>query len=177
MSTCTRARALAVCTVAVTGIVGVGCTSALSSRSADAPSPASDTATVAYGRMPRTHISDAVASLTPQDIETSHALSVEDLLRGRLAGVQVSRTTSGQLQIRIRGISSFQPGANEPLIVIDGLPVPGVGGSSALDGISPYDIARLDVLKDAGATAAYGVQGANGVIIVTTKRASMASRP
>ena len=171
-----RARAFAVCTVAVTGIIGVGCTSAPSSRFVEGPSPAPDTATIAYGRMARTRITDAVASLTPQDIENARARSVEDLLRGRLAGVQVFRTSSGQLQIRIRGTSSFQTGASEPLIVIDGMPVPSYGGSSALDSISPYDIARIDVLKDGGATAAYGVQGANGVIVVTTKGARTASR-
>jgi TonB-dependent SusC/RagA subfamily outer membrane receptor len=126
--------------------------------------------------MARTRITDAVASLTPRDIENARARSVEDLLRGRVAGMQVSRNAAGQLEIRIRGISSFQPGANEPLVVIDGMAVPSYYGSSALDGISPYDIDRIDVLKDGGATAAYGLQGSNGVIIVTTKRARTASR-
>lgn len=171
-----RDRALAMCAVGLTVVVGVGCASAPSSRSAAVPRPAADTATIAYGRIARTRITDAVASLTPRDVENARARSVEDLLRGRVAGMQVSRNAAGQLQIRIRGTSSFQPGASEPLVVIDGMPVPSYNGTSVLDDISPYDIERIDVLKDAGATAAYGVQGGNGVIIVTTKRARTASR-
>jgi TonB-dependent SusC/RagA subfamily outer membrane receptor len=118
-----------------------------------------------------------VASLSPTDIENARALRMEDLIQGRIAGLQVSRSPSGQLMLRIRGTSTFQSGASEPLIVIDGTAVPAFGASNALDSISPSDVARIDVLKDAGATAIYGVQAANGVIIVTTKRARAASSP
>jgi TonB-dependent SusC/RagA subfamily outer membrane receptor len=118
----------------------------------------------------RARLTDAVSSLGPDDLEKGHALRMEDLIQGRLPGVQISRTASGRLMIRIRGTASFQPGGSEPLIVIDGMATPAFGGSSALDSISPSDVERIDVLKDAGAAAIYGAQGANGVIIVTTKR-------
>jgi TonB-dependent SusC/RagA subfamily outer membrane receptor len=128
--------------------------------------------------MTRTRVTDAVASLSPTDIENARALRMEDLIQGRIAGLQVSRSPSGQLLLRIRGTSTFQSGASEPLIVIDGTAVPAAfGASNALDSISPSEVARIDVLKDAGATAIYGIQAANGVIIVTTKRAREASSP
>jgi TonB-dependent SusC/RagA subfamily outer membrane receptor len=132
---------------------------------------------MAYGRTTRTRVTDAVASLSPTDIENARALRMEDLIQGRIAGLQVSRSPSGQLLLRIRGTSTFQSGASEPLIVIDGTAVSAFGASNALDSISPSDVARIDVLKDAGATAIYGIQAANGVIIVTTKRARAASSP
>jgi TonB-dependent starch-binding outer membrane protein SusC len=176
MSTRSGARALAAWVVALSSILGAGCASAPVSRSAGVSRPP-DTVTVAYGRTARTRVTDAVASLSPDDIENARALRIEDLIQGRVAGLQVSRNASGRLVLRIRGISTFQSGASEPLIVIDGMALPGLGGSSALDGISPADVARIDVLKDAGATAIYGVQAANGVIIVTTKRARSASSP
>jgi TonB-dependent SusC/RagA subfamily outer membrane receptor len=127
--------------------------------------------------MARARLTDAVASLGPNDLGNGHALRMEDLIQGRVSGVQVSRSASGRLMIRIRGAASFQSGGSEPLIVIDGMAAPAFGGSSALDSISPSDVERIDVLKDAGAAAIYGAQGANGVIIVTTKRAHSSSAP
>jgi TonB-dependent SusC/RagA subfamily outer membrane receptor len=177
MSTRTGARALVVCTAALAGLAGAGCMSAPSSRVATGPTPGSDSVTVAYGRMARARLTDAVASLGPDDIGRDHALRMEDLIQGRVSGVQVSRSASGRLMIRIRGAASFQSGGSEPLIVIDGMPMPPFGGSSALDSLSPSDVERIDVLKDAGAAAIYGAQGANGVIIVTTKRARSSSAP
>jgi len=75
----------------------------------------------------------------------------------------------GDVSLRIRGTRSLH-GDNEPLLVIDGVPAHGAIGA-ALAGLVPRDIARIDVLKDAGSTAIYGIQGANGVILITTKRA------
>jgi TonB-dependent SusC/RagA subfamily outer membrane receptor len=164
-------------TAALAGIVGMGCASAPSSRAAVAPPPVPDSVTVAYGRMARARLTDAVGSIASDDIEKGHAIRMEDLIQGRLSGVQVSRSASGRLMIRIRGAASLQPGGSEPLIVIDGITTPAYGGSSALDSLSPSDIARIDVLKDAGAAAIYGSQGANGVILVTTKRARGGSAP
>jgi TonB-dependent SusC/RagA subfamily outer membrane receptor len=83
-------------------------------------------------------------------------------------GLTVIRLPNGDISLRIRGDRSFQ-GDNEPLLVIDGRPVRGDIGA-ALAGLAPRDIERIDVLKDAGSTAIYGSQGANGVIIITTKR-------
>ncbi len=95
---------------------------------------------------------------------------VEQLLQGRIAGVQVVRTASGSYSVRIRGAgASF--GSGEPLYVVDGTPLSRTATlSDALAGISPAEIARIDVLKDAGSTAIYGVQGGNGVVLIKTKR-------
>jgi TonB-dependent SusC/RagA subfamily outer membrane receptor len=87
---------------------------------------------------------------------------VEDLLAARFPGVEVIGGGTGA-SVRVRGSTSLV-GNNEPLYVLDGMPV------SSLVGINPRDVARIEVLKDAGSTAAYGIRGANGVILITTKR-------
>ena len=107
------------------------------------------------------------SSVTSDDIERAPGQSLEELLQGRIAGVTVTRTADG-IAVRIRGQTSFM-GTNEPLYVLDGIPIqPGPNGS--LSGISPYDIESIEVLKDAVSTAMYGGRGANGVIVIKTKR-------
>jgi len=87
---------------------------------------------------------------------------------GRFPGVDVRRTADGGIAVRIRGATSIR-GSNEPLYVVDGIPIqPGPNGS--LTGINPHDIATIQVLKDPAETAMYGMRGANGVIVITTKR-------
>lgn len=96
----------------------------------------------------------------------NRAARAEELLEGRFPGVRVTRVGDG-FAVRIRGTSSVL-GDNEPLYVVDGSPVePGPGG--ALTGINPADIVRIEVLKDIGSTSFYGVRGANGVILITTR--------
>lgn len=108
------------------------------------------------------------AAVTSEDIARSLSEPIEMVLLGRFPGVLVTRTASGGVSVRIRGVSSFY-GSNEPLYVIDGTPIaPGPNG--ALSGINPYDIASIEVLKDPVDTALYGVRGANGVIVIKTKR-------
>ncbi len=89
------------------------------------------------------------------------------MLAGRFAGVDVMRAPNGEYAIRIRGVRSLT-GNDEPLIVVDGIPAP-PGLSNPLRDIAPASIQRIDVLKDAAATAIYGARGANGVILITTK--------
>jgi TonB-dependent SusC/RagA subfamily outer membrane receptor len=90
------------------------------------------------------------------------------VLSGRVAGVVVTRASDGGLAVRIRGSSSIA-GNNQPLYVLDGMPItPGPGGS--LTGLNPSDIESIKVLKDAAETALYGSRGANGVIVIKTKR-------
>lgn len=85
----------------------------------------------------------------------------------RFPGVVVSRTNDGGIAVRIRGTTSLI-GGNEPLYVVDGIPVqPGPNGS--LNGVNPYDIESIEVLKDPASTAMYGVRGANGVIVIKMK--------
>ena len=92
---------------------------------------------------------------------------LEKVLQGRVAGVTVIRTGEG-ISVRIRGGSSIY-GNNEPLYVLDGMPIqPGPNG--ALSGLNPYDIESIKVLKDAADTAMYGIRGANGVIVIKTKK-------
>lgn len=104
--------------------------------------------------------------VTAEDIARSPSEPIEKILEGRIAGVEVRQTRNG-LEVRIRGQTSLR-GDTAPLYVIDGVPIePGPGG--ALAGISAYDIESIRVLKDVADTSMYGVRGANGVIVVTTK--------
>jgi TonB-dependent SusC/RagA subfamily outer membrane receptor len=110
------------------------------------------------------------STVTSEDIDRSGGSdqSIEKVLQGRVAGVTVSRAADGGLAVRIRGVSSFY-GSNEPLYVLDGTPIaPGPNGS--LSGINPYDIESIKVLKDPAETSMYGMRGANGVIVITTKK-------
>jgi TonB-dependent SusC/RagA subfamily outer membrane receptor len=92
----------------------------------------------------------------------------EELLQGKFPGVVITRLPNGGLAVRIRGTNSLL-GSNEPLYVVDGMTIePGPGG--ALFGINPGDIEKITVLKDVGSTGLYGVRGANGVVVITTKR-------
>lgn len=108
------------------------------------------------------------SSVTSDDIQRSPGEPIEEVLQGRIAGVTVTRTANGGIAVRIRGQTSIL-GSNEPLYVLDGIPIqPGPDGS--LSGISVYDIESIEVLKDAVSTAMYGGRGANGVIVIKTKR-------
>ncbi|PYP15482.1 MAG: hypothetical protein DMD52_10310 [Gemmatimonadetes bacterium] len=107
-------------------------------------------------------------TVTSEDIERNPGQPIEKVLQGRFAGVEVSRTSDGGIAVRIRGAASFNASA-QPLYVVDGIPMqPGPNGS--LTGINPYDIESIQVLKDAADTAIYGMRGANGVIVIKTKR-------
>ncbi len=110
----------------------------------------------------------AVTTVIPSETD-ARVTRVEELLRG-VAGLELTRLPNGGYQIRIRGQRSIRgnPTDDDPLIVIDG--VTSSAGPAALADLAPRDIARIDVLKDAGATSQYGSRGANGVIVITTKR-------
>jgi TonB-dependent starch-binding outer membrane protein SusC len=113
--------------------------------------------------------SSSRGTVTANDISQQPGKPIEEILAGRIAGVQVGRDETGALTVRVRGGSSIN-GSNEPLYVIDGISIqPGPGGSLA--GINPSDIESIQVLRDAMATAAYGVRGANGVIVIKMKKA------
>jgi TonB-dependent SusC/RagA subfamily outer membrane receptor len=100
----------------------------------------------------------------------AHYDTVIEMLRGKAPGVQIIETTPGQIEIRIRGMNqSLQAGGQEPLVVIDGA-ASGRPAGQALLALNPDDVQRIEVLKDVGSTSVYGTRGANGVILVTTKR-------
>ncbi|GAA4342639.1 TonB-dependent receptor [Flaviaesturariibacter amylovorans] len=130
---------------------------------------------VAYGTRRRGDLTSSVTQVTAKDFQKGFQPSAEQLLVGKVAGLQV--TTGGGAagtgsRIRIRGGSSLN-GSNDPLVVIDGVPVleGGVAGSqNILNTINPNDIESISVLKDASATALYGSRASNGVLIITTKK-------
>jgi TonB-dependent SusC/RagA subfamily outer membrane receptor len=105
--------------------------------------------------------------VTTEDLAT-RGEPIEKVLQEKVPGLLVTRTADGGIALQIRGPSSFISN-NEPLYVIDEVPVrPGPGG--ALMGVNPHDVESIRVLKDPADTGIYGVRGANGVIVVTTKR-------
>jgi TonB-dependent SusC/RagA subfamily outer membrane receptor len=107
-------------------------------------------------------------TLTAEDIQRTPGVPIEDLLTAKVAGVWVSRTSDGGIAVRIRGATTIY-GSQEPLYVLDGLPFQ-AGANGALSGIAPSDIESIEVLKDAASTAMYGLRGANGVIVIKTKK-------
>jgi TonB-dependent starch-binding outer membrane protein SusC len=127
-----------------------------------------DQVAVGYDRMKADDVTGSISSLTEEDLELQRATRVEELIRDRVPGVQVTRLRNGDYSFRIRGTRSLV-GNNEPLVVIDGMAIGQQVMHAALAGIAPGDVVRIDVLKDAGSTAAYGSRGANGVIVITTR--------
>jgi TonB-linked SusC/RagA family outer membrane protein len=120
---------------------------------------------VGYGSQRKSDLTGAVTSVKVSDIAQFPTARVDQALQGRSSGVYVLNTDGspgGNTMIRIRGLNSIN-GGNEPLVVIDGLQ----GGN--LNSLNPQDIASIEILKDASATAIYGSRGANGVILITTK--------
>ncbi|MBP3589017.1 MAG: TonB-dependent receptor [Muribaculaceae bacterium] len=144
---------------------------------------------VGYGTQKRSDITGSVASLSEDQMRQSIVTNADQMLQGKVAGVQVTQNSGapgGATSVRIRGASSLNS-SNEPLYIIDGVPMGGstsiggfdwMGGSNGqttvnpLASIAPSDIVSIDVLKDASACAIYGAAGANGVVMVTTRRGS-----
>lgn len=140
---------------------------------------------VGYGTQKKKDLTGAVASISSEDFQNGTKTSVDQMLQGKVAGVRISQTSGqpgGGVSIRIRGNSSLNTG-NEPLYVIDGMPIdnapllsgngsniPGSTPPNPLNTINPQDIESVQILKDASATAIYGSRGANGVVIITTKQ-------
>jgi len=135
----------------------------------------SEIVVVGYGSNQKKDLTGAVVAVKPEDLNKGVVSSPQDMLIGRIAGVQVS-TTDGSpgagATIRIRGSGSISAN-QEPLIVVDGFPLDAnavTGQSNGLASINPNDIETFTVLKDASATAIYGLRASNGVIIITTKK-------
>lgn len=138
---------------------------------------------IGYGAVKKSDLTGSVATIKAEDIKAVPVTSFDQALQGRAAGVQVTQTSGkpgSEPSIRIRGTTSINAG-NEPLYVIDGMLVSSDGGDmttgvtlgpriGALAAINPNDIESIEILKDASATAIYGSRGANGVVLITTKR-------
>lgn len=126
-----------------------------------------DAIVIGYGTVKKRDLTGSVGSLSSKQLQQVTVTNPQLALQGRVAGVQVTQTDfspSGGLNIRVRGTRSFNA-SNDPLYVVDGVIL-----STGLSFINPGDIESIDILKDASATAIYGSRGANGVVIVTTKR-------
>lgn len=122
---------------------------------------------VGYGVQKRTEISGSIVSINADQIAKQSTISIAEMLRGQASGVHITQGSArpgGTANIIIRGIRSLN-GGNQPLFVLDGVPV------SDIDNVNASDIASIEVLKDASSTAIYGARAANGVILVNTKRA------
>jgi TonB-linked SusC/RagA family outer membrane protein len=150
---------------------------------------------IGYGEQKREDVTGSISSIKTADLKTIPQASVDQLMQGRASGVVVTNN-SGQpgsaTSVRIRGITSLS-GSNEPLYVVDGVPISGDANNSGTSGqgavssfslgggtgttalsplatLNPSDILSIDILKDASATAIYGSRASNGVVIITTKR-------
>ncbi len=143
---------------------------------------------IGYGTARKDDLTGAVSSVSGDELRSSVTTNIDQALQGRVAGVQVTQNSGqpgGAASIRIRGSNSIT-GSSEPLYVIDGIPFQGDGASvsgfdwaggangqnrvNPLSSINPNDIVRIEVLKDASATAIYGARAANGVVLITTRR-------
>ena len=125
---------------------------------------------VGYGSVKKSDLTGSVAQVKLEEVKDIPANSVETILQGRAAGLQIinsSQDPGAGATVRIRGGSSLR-GSNSPLVVVDGFPM---GDAGDLKQINPADIESVEVLKDASASAIYGSRGANGVIMITTRKA------
>lgn len=147
------------------------------------PSELSNVVVVGYGTRKKSDLTGSVSSISSDALKSTPVTSLDQAMQGRAAGVQVTQISGkpgAETSIRIRGTSSINAG-NEPLYVIDGMLINSDGGDvsaggtrgpriSPLSSINPSDIESIEILKDASSTAIYGSRGANGVVLITTKR-------
>jgi TonB-dependent starch-binding outer membrane protein SusC len=129
---------------------------------------------IGYGTKKRKDLSTAVSSISAKEISKAPVADAAQALQGKVSGVTIVQGSgapggTGGTGIRIRGISSLT-GTNNPLIVVDGYPLPDQQADNILNSFGTGDIETIDVLKDAAAASIYGVRASNGVIIITTKR-------
>lgn len=139
---------------------------------------------VGYGQMKKSDLTGAIGSYRPNENEASKVASIDNMLQGKIAGLSVGTSVDAPgaaSSVTIRGANSLR-GDNQPLYVIDNIPQASTGefastgddniaiATNALSSLNPNDIESIEVLKDASATAIYGSRGANGVILITTKK-------
>lgn len=147
------------------GIVGLTAATSACATIGARPDPARDGSHDASS--PRTGTSSD--SRVSRDQDTQRFARIEELIEGRAPGVHVIRHQDGTFRLQIRGVSS-PAGRNDPLIVVDGTPARELHAGAALASLNPSDVERIEVLKDAASTAFYGMRGANGVIVITTRQ-------
>lgn len=135
-----------------------------------------DVVVIGYGKTKRKDVTGAISSVSGEELRRTPAATFDQALQGKVAGLvvqQISGQPGGGVSVQMRGVSSIS-GNNAPLYVIDGVIIPSPSdpgsGSNPLNTINSAEIESIDLLKDASATAIYGSQATNGVIIITTKR-------
>lgn len=151
---------------AVTQEITVGSQSRISVSLADDIQSLEEVVVVGYGTQKKSVVTGSISKIDAEQLKNSTDLRIEQALQGRAAGVVVMNNSGqpgDQLSIRIRGTGTN--GNADPLFIVDGLPLTKQG----LDFLNPTDVASMEILKDATATAIYGTRGANGVVIITTK--------
>jgi len=144
---------------------------------------------IGYGEQRRSEVTGAISSVTADEFQNFNATSFEQVLQGRAPGVQISATSGAlgtPITVNVRGVSSINS-SSQPLFIVDGIPLNtsddalgtdlsgsgGFSGQNPLSNINPNDIASVEILKDASATAIYGARAANGVVLITTKRGAV----
>lgn len=142
----------------------VSLTSCATPRSARPESSGPETVDVGYGSVDKDRVSGSVGTVQGEDVQAERSRTLGEML-ARIPGVQVTEST-GTLRVRIRGENNTFLGGQDPLFLVDGQVVPGGG----LNSMNPANIDSITVLKNAGETAIYGSRGANGVILIKTKR-------
>ncbi|MDR1737958.1 MAG: TonB-dependent receptor [Candidatus Symbiothrix sp.] len=147
--------------------IAVGNNTNLTVRLQESSEALNEFVVIGYGVVKKSDLTGAVASVSTKQFKDQPVKRIEDILQGRTAGVDVTQMSgmpAGDVKVRIRGITSINK-SSEPLYVIDG-----IVASTGLNALNPNDIQSIEVLKDASATAIYGSRGANGVVLVTTKK-------
>lgn len=150
-------------------LAALACLTAAGCSRAEGPgnAPLPQQVPVAFGSQARDEITGSVGSVAADALNNRQYSSVEDMLAGRVPGVQVSRSAGG-ISVRIRGSNSLR-GGGDPLYIVDGVAAMLGRGGTTLS-IDTNSIASIEVLKDAAAASMYGSRGANGVVVITTKR-------
>ena len=126
-------------------------------------------ADIGYDTKPTEKTTGAVSTVQTDKAGGNRPFTLEELLRGKVAGLQVVRGPGGTSIYRIRGVNSLLAD-KEPLFVVDGIQMTSASAEKALSGLSLSDIRQVDVLKDVASTSVYGTSGAGGVILITTRR-------
>lgn len=134
-----------------------------------------ETVVIGYGSQKRATMTGSISSVNVKDLTQSPSANITNALAGRLPGLTVTQFGGGepgkdQASFAVRGISSYTSGAQSPIVIVDGV-------ERSLSSLDPNEIETFSILKDASATAVYGIRGANGVIIVTTKRGVPQEKP
>ena len=160
--------------------VKVGSERSIDVKLSETISQLDDVVVIGYGQTKRKDVTGAISSISGEELRKTQPVTFDQALQGKVPGLvvqQVSGQPGGNVSVQIRGLSSF--GASTPLYVIDGIIMGGTAtlgaGTNPLAGINPSEIESIDVLKDASATAIYGSQATNGVIVITTKRGRAAA--